>query len=103
MAMEDFVDKVFRNIDRVSTSNALKIRDSISFKDGQEGLPCVDFLVEFIEHTANHLDDEGKMKKYCKWILETNKTLGKLSGNGKKESIFDIWILNLRNISREEE
>lgn len=99
----EFTEKVVDNVAVVSSANALKIADSIAFKDTDDGYDVELFLRAFkavcgksmrkavIEH-----DTEGQMW-YSAGVKVVSKYLQQLSTTGiNKSALFDMFILDIR-------
>lgn len=99
----EFTEKVVNNIATVSSANALKIADSIAFKDGADGYDLELFLRAFKSVCGRELkkcvaenDIEGQMW-YSIGIKIVTNSLSQLKITGiNKGALFDIFILDIR-------
>lgn len=103
-----YVEKVVDNIYKVQSANSFKIIDKINVKDDDTKYDINLFLRTFKSICINrlvHLVDEKdafEFKLYARSISETSDAMNQLSITGiNKQSLLDIWILNIRKIWRE--
>ena len=101
--MYNFVQKVVDNIADVSSANALKIADSISFKDGKDGYDIELFLKTFKSICGNELkravanNDIETQMYYSAGIKVVTNTLNQIKIIGiNKGALFDMFILDIR-------
>lgn len=106
---KEFCNKVLNNIGSVTGVNAFKIGNSFKFKDDGEGYDvnlffnciqsiCTSRLWHSIGKTSFGLAD---CKKYYKTMICCSKYKQEFNITGvKKDSTFDMWILEMRDIWR---
>lgn len=104
LELYEYVEKTVDNIAFVSPANALKIANSISFKESEEGKFSVEFFLRAFKAVCGTklkecvaLDDvEGQMW-YSAGIKVASNTLNQLSITGiNKGALFDMFILDIR-------
>lgn len=105
-----FVRKVVDNIYKVQSANAFKLTENLALKDDSEGydlnlffktfnLICIDRATLLIE--SNDSDEEIDFNNYITSIGITNTYKDKLNIVGvNKQSLVDMWILDIRKIWR---
>ncbi len=98
-----YVEKVVANIGKVSGPNAFKIAQTLKFKDGEPGYDVILFLRTVIYYYHKQaLAMEGDPLRLFKSICITSECLRAMGYNGiNRRSLFDIWILDMRQIWRE--
>ena len=95
----EYVEKVVDNIAVVSGANAFKIGDKINFKDDDSKYDLKLFLSAFrrvcgIRYTNTHEDDKNA---FLTGIITCTKYLSELRIKGiNKQSLFDMWLLDIR-------
>lgn len=102
----DFCQKVVENIGVVSGVNAFKIANSLRFKE--DDVTGYDISL-FLQGIASILmegycatDDGESYLKHWKALVRTRRCMNEISVVGvKKDSIIDMWILDMRDILEE--
>lgn len=97
-----FCEKVFDNIATVTGVNAFKIGNNFKFKEDGEGYDPVLFL-ECIKticlNRCKSAKTDEELKAYVKTVVAAQECKRDLSLTGvKKDSTFDMWILQMRDI-----
>lgn len=100
--MEDLVKLIYANIATVSIGNLLKLRQKFSFKEGEEGFSPEEFCENFIQLCINKTNEESDCFTLGRLINRTLKFQKHLKLNGRKDSMMDVYLLDLRKIMREE-
>lgn len=104
-----YCEKVLDNIATVTGGNAFKISNAFKFKEDQESgydpilfLNCVIFIYahRIIKSPALNQDEQNKYVR-AMWACSRCKQQLKMTGV-KKDSTFDMWILEMREILRGE-
>ena len=97
-----FCEKVLDNIATVTGVNAFKIGNSFKFKDDGEGydpilfFECIKLICLKRSHETNLF---SVIKAFVQTIVKTNEYQRDFSLTGvKKDSTFDMWILEMRKI-----
>lgn len=102
-----YVEKVVNNIYKVQSANAFKLADKLAVKNEEDKYDielflrtfkifCMDKLLTLID-----IDDNNEFTCYAKSITVTSDIIKQLSITGiNKQSLIDIWILNIRKIWR---
>lgn len=86
--------KILDKIANISLANALKSRQIIAFKDGDDGLDFQLFLKSF-QYTVMHSEINSNMK--ADLISKTAKAMSDLRFSSlNKQSIYDVWIFDIR-------
>ena len=102
-----FCEKVLDNIASVTGVNAFKIGSSFKFKEDAEGYdPNLFFecIKSICLERAGKTDSYEKILAFLSTIVKTNEYQRDLSLTGvKKDSTFDMWILEMRKIWSEVE
>ena len=98
--MDNLVQLVYKHIGTASIGNVLKIRQKFSFKEGDEGLPPEEFCEKFIQFCVGKVSDGVDSVSIGKLISRTVKFQKDLKLNGRKDSLMDIYLLDLRRIRR---
>lgn len=94
-----YVEKVISNINKVSDANAFKISSKLALKDDAEGYDLRLFLKAFLTLCARSLTDD--IIQYGAGIRITSKYLQEMRITGiNKQSLFDMWILDIRKAWR---
>jgi hypothetical protein len=103
----NFVVKVLDNIGDISGVNALKIPQSLSFKEGDNGYDPALFVnsvyMALRDMIINWEEDEPPelLMRYGAALTETSRCCQELRTVAlKKDSTIDMWILRLRMIMR---
>lgn len=104
----EYVQKVVNNIYKVSSANSFKLAEKINLKDDDSKYDLELFLRTFkiicMDNILQIIDlDEHKeeFKNYAMSIDATRDIIDQLSITGiNKQSLIDIWILNVRKIWR---
>lgn len=102
-----FCEKVLDNIATVTGVNAFKIGNNFKFKDDGEGYDPVLFF-ECIKTICLNRFKEGISEQYGEALLNTviatSNSQRELALTGvKKDSTFDMWILQMRDIWKDVE
>ena len=97
-----FCEKVLDNVATVTGVNAFKIGNNFKFKDDGEGYDPVLFF-ECVKTICLRRCNPGIQADYGKALIDTivatSNSQRELSLTGvKKDSTFDMWILNMRDI-----
>ena len=98
--MDNLVQLVYEHIGTASIGNVLKIRQKFSFKEGDEGLPPEEFCEKFIQFCIGKVSEGVDAVNTGKLISRTVKFQKDLKLNGRKDSLMDIYLLDLRRIRR---
>lgn len=98
----NLVNLVYDNIATVSIGNLLKLRQKFSFKDGEEGFSPEEFCEKFIQLCIDKTKEESDCFALGRLINRTLKFQKHLKLNGRKDSMMDVYLLDLRKIMREE-
>ena len=101
MDLNNLVQLVYEHIGTASIGNVLKIRQKFSFKEGDEGLPPEEFCEKFIQFCVGKVSEGVDAVNTGKLISRTVKFQKDLKLNGRKDSLMDIYLLDLRKIIRE--
>lgn len=107
----NFVEKVMDNIAEVSVANALKIANSIAFTDTDEGkfdlalfwkAVIMYYCNEFTADVKNMSVEELRTK--ARIVMSTKECIDMITKTRgiNKRNVFDIWILDVRDILGEE-
>lgn len=99
--LDNLVQLVYEHIGTASIGNVLKIRQKFSFKEGDEGLPPEEFCSIFINYCISKIEDGENGFNLGRLISRTVKFQKDLNLNGRKDSMMDIYLLDLRKIIRE--
>lgn len=103
-----YTKKVFDNIYKVQSANAFKLAEKLALKNEEDKYDvelflrtfkifCMDKLLELVD-----IKDNEEFVFYAKSIDVTSDTIQELSINGiNKQSLVDMWILDIRKIWRE--
>lgn len=102
-----YVEKVVNNIYKVQSANAFKLAEKLALKNEEDKYDIKLFLQTFRNLCINKMitlldvDDNEEFACYARSIDETTDTIKNLSINGiNKQSLIDVWILNIRKIWR---
>lgn len=98
--LDNLVQLVYEHIGTASIGNVLKIRQKFSFKEGDEGLPPEEFCEKFIQFCVGKVSEGVDSVSIGKLISRTVKFQKDLKLNGRKDSLMDIYLLDLRRIRR---
>lgn len=98
--MDNLVQLVYEHIGTASIGNVLKIRQKFSFKEGDAGLPPEEFCEKFIQFCVGKVSEGVDAVNTGKLISRTVKFQKDLKLNGRKDSLMDIYLLDLRRIRR---
>lgn len=98
----NLINLVYDNIATVSIGNLLKLRQKFSFKEGEEGLSPEEFCEKFIQLCIDKTKEESECFALGRLINRTLKFQKHLKLNGRKDSMMDVYLLDLRKIMREE-
>lgn len=102
----DFVTLVVDNISDVSGSNALKMENKIAFTDGAEGFDVKIFLQAFraeCMRRAMRIGDAKVRGRYVSWVQVTSEKLQEIQIKAiNKQSVFDMWIFDIREAANAE-
>jgi len=107
----NFVEKVMNNIAEVSVANALKIANNIAFTDTDEGkfdlalfwkAVIMYYCNEFTADVKNMSVEELRTK--ARIVMSTKECIDMITKTRgiNKRNVFDIWILDVRDILGEE-
>ena len=107
----NFVEKVMDNIAEVSVANALKIANSIAFTDTDESkfdlalfwkAVIMYYCNEFTADVKNMSVEELRTK--ARIVMSTKECIDMITKTRgiNKRNVFDIWILDVRDILGEE-
>lgn len=106
----EYVDKVVKNIYKVQSANSFKLAEKLDIKNDGNGYDlelffqtyksiCMNCLVDEIDNEDEELN---YYNCYAKSIELTSMYSNKLKINGiNRQSIIDLWILDIRKIWRE--
>lgn len=106
-----FVDKVMENIADVTPANALKITESIAFKDGDEGFDLALFWKAVILYYCKRMTSEAvhdmsveQLRTIARIVMSTKECINMVTTTKgiNKRNVFDVWILDIRGILGEE-
>lgn len=107
----NYVKKVVDNIYRVQSANSFKLTEKLAIKDDEDKYDIRLFLETFksicLNNALNYIDSEDKsdieiFENYLKSISITSDIIDDLKINGiNKQSLLDIWILNIRSLWRD--
>lgn len=100
--MEDLVKLIYDNIATVSIGNLLKLRQKFSFKEGEEGFSPEEFCEKFIQLCIDKTKEESDCFALGRLINRTLKFQKHLKLNVRRDSMMDVYLLDLRKIMREE-
>ena len=100
--INELINLVYDNIATVSIGNLLKLRQKFSFKEGEEGFSPEEFCEKFIQLCIDKTKEESDCFALGRLINRTLKFQKHLKLNGRKDSMMDIYLLDLRKIMREE-
>ena len=100
MDLNNLVQLVYEHIGSASIGNVLKIRQKFAFKEGDEGLPPEEFCEKFIQFCVGKVSEGVDAVNTGKLISRTVKFQKDLKLNGRKDSLMDIYLLDLRRIRR---
>lgn len=100
--LTELINLVYDNIATVSIGNLLKLRQKFSFKEGEEGFSPEEFCEKFIQLCIDKTKEESDCFALGRLINRTLKFQKHLKLNGRKDSMMDIYLLDLRKIMREE-
>lgn len=98
--MKDLVKLIYDNIATVSIGNLLKLRQKFSFKEGEEGFSLEEFCEEFIKYCISKIDEGENGFNIGRLISRTVDFKIDLLLNGRRDSMMDIYLLDLRKIRR---
>lgn len=98
----NLINLVYDNIATVSIGNLLKLRQKFSFKEGEEGFSPEEFCEKFIQLCIDKTKEESDCFALGRLISRTLKFQKHLKLNGRKDSMMDVYLLDLRKIMREE-
>ena len=97
----NLINLVYDNIATVSIGNLLKLRQKFSFKEGEEGFSPEEFCEKFIQLCIDKTKEESDCFALGRLITRTLKFQKYLKLNGRKDSMMDVYLLDLRRIMRE--
>lgn len=100
--INELINLVYDNIATVSIGNLLKLRQKFSFKEGEEGFSPEEFCEKFIQLCIDKTKEESDCFALGRLINRTLKFQKHLKLNGRKDSMMDVYLLDLRKIMREE-
>lgn len=98
----ELINLVYDNIATVSIGNLLKLRQKFSFKEGEEGFSPEEFCESFIQLCIDKTKEDSDCFTLGRLINRTLKFQKHLKLNGRKDSMMDVYLLDLRKIMREE-
>ena len=93
--MEELIPKVYSHI-----GNVLSIRQKFAFKEGEEGLSPEEFCDKFIEYCIAKISEGENASDISRLIIRTVDFKIDLFLNGRKDSMMDIYLLDIRRIRR---
>ena len=99
--INELMNLVYDNIATVSIGNLLKLRQKFSFKEGEEGFSPEEFCENFIQLCIDKAKEESDCFVLGRLITRTLKFQKYLKLNGRKDSMMDVYLLDLRRIMRE--
>lgn len=97
----NLINLVYDNIATVSIGNLLKLRQKFSFKEGEEGFSPEEFCENFIQLCIDKTKEESDCFTLGRLITRTLKFQKYLKLNVRKDSMMDVYLLDLRRIMRE--
>ena len=97
----ELINLVYDNIATVSIGNLLKLRQKFSFKEGEEGFSPEEFCEKFIQLCIDKTKEASDCFALGRLINRTLKFQKHLKLNGRKDSMMDVYLLDLRKIMRE--
>ena len=98
--LEQFTKKVLDNIGTASGANVFKIDESIAFKDDEDKFNLNTFWTVFCNLCMQRTKEikNSKRNMYLSYIRITSSYREKLLISGiNKRSLFDLWILEIRD------
>lgn len=98
----ELINLVYDNIATVSIGNLLKLRQKFAFKEGEEGFSPEEFCEKFIQLCIDKTKEKSDCFALGRLINRTLKFQKHLKLNGRKDSMMDVYLLDLRKIMREE-
>ena len=99
--LTELINLVYDNIATVSIGNLLKLRQKFYFKEGEEGFSPEEFCEKFIQLCIDKTKEESDCFVLGRLINRTLKFQKHLKLNGRKDSMMDVYLLDLRRIMRE--
>lgn len=98
--MEELIVTIYDHISSASIGNVLKLRQKFAFKDGEGGYDVEEFCDRFNDYCVSRIytDDPFLIGKLITTVLEFKIDL---TQNGRKDSKFDILLLDLRRIFKD--
>lgn len=99
--LTELINLVYDNIATVSIGNLLKLRQKFSFKEGEEGFSPEEFCEKFIQLCIDKTKEELDCFVLGRLITRTLKFQKYLKLNVRKDSMMDVYLLDLRRIMRE--
>lgn len=100
--LTELINLVYDNIATVSIGNLLKLRQKFAFKEGEEGFSPEEFCEKFIQLCIDKTKEKSDCFALGRLINRTLKFQKHLKLNGRKDSMMDVYLLDLRKIMREE-
>ncbi len=98
--MEELIPKVYNHIGTASIGNVLSIRQKFSFKEGEEGFSPEEFCDKFIDYCITKINEGESAPNVSRLIMRTMDFKIDLFLNGRKDSMMDIYLLDIRRIRR---
>lgn len=98
---ETFTQSVVDNIGLVSGPNSFKIANKISFGEDDKGFNLLNFWILFKQLSLEKAKTitNSKRNMYFSYIRVTSEYIDKLQIKGiNKKAIFDLWIMEVRDI-----
>lgn len=103
-----FVQKVVDNIYKVQSANSFKLEENLNLKDDIEKYDLNLFLKTYKSVCINNAisiinqdNNSEELSCYIQSVYETSNTINQLNVTGiSKQSLIDVWILNIRKIWR---
>lgn len=93
---QEQAEKLLHKVANISIANALKSRQMVAFKDGDDGLDFQLLLRSFECVAINSMNADNALMR-CELIERTNQALSRLRVSAiNKQSVYDIWIFDLR-------
>lgn len=99
--LEEFTTKVIDNVGKVSGANVFKIDESIAFKETDTGFNLNAFWTMFSNQCMIRAKEikNSKRNMYFSYVRVTGQYREKLLLIGlNKRSLFDLWLLEIRDI-----
>lgn len=93
----EYMQKVVAHIDKATLANALKIGNSVAFKDGDDKYDLEMFWKAFTATCLEKVLGGDDTDKYLKWSKITSNALRQLrTPTANKSALFTLWVLDIR-------